>query len=473
MRRPLFLATVIFCLPAAAAIEGTHLLAETGFAPIVRRSLPAVVNISSSKIVSKTETVPAPFLADPFLRQLFGDEFLHHLQGPHEEREQSLGSGVIISSNGYILTNDHVVDGAQHVKVVLNDNREFEARVIGCDPKTDIAVVKIAAEGLPVLRYGDSSKMEPGNFVLAIGDPFGLRQTVTLGIVSAVGREDVGIEDYEDFIQTDAAINPGDSGGALINSDGQLIGINTAILSGGGGSEGVGFAIPINMARQVMDQIFRNGRVIRAWLGVTTQPVTRGLASAFGLPGEPCGALVAEATPNSPAAKAGLTTGDIIFEMNGQRVADNHDLSLKIAMMAPGARAHLRVLRNRTQSEVQVTLAEQPAPPSKPEKVELVADTHTPASLMDSVDVVELTPGIAEHLRVAPATHGVAVAHLGPASLAAEAGLEPGDVIEQVNRRPVASVSQFNNAVHAAGNQPILLLVNHAGSLGFLLIERD
>jgi serine protease Do len=442
---------------------------QTGFAPIVKRCLPGVVNISSTRLIHKQGS-GSPLLSDPLFRQFFGDQFSGQIEKPREEREESLGSGVIVSADGYILTNEHVVDGATHIKVALQDQREFEAKVVGKDAPTDIAVLKVDATGLPVIPFGNSSKMAPGDFVLAIGDPFGVGQTVTMGIVSAVGRGDLGIEDYEDFIQTDAAVNPGNSGGALINARGELIGINTAILTGGGGSQGVGFAIPINLACQVMDQIMRNGRVIRAWLGVTLQPVTAGIAEAFGLPGGPHGALVAEIAPKSPAASAGLAVGDIILDLNGKRVPDSRDLSLRIAMMAPDSSIHLKVLRNGMEREMAATLIE--APSSKAQEA-AAAPAAAPMQLMDGVDVVELTPEIAEQLRLPAATSGVVVTDVDSASLAAEAGLEHGDVIEQMNHKPVSGVSQFQLAAHAAGNSPVLLLVNHGGKTRFLVVEPD
>jgi serine protease Do len=477
MRWRRFPAAAILCLPAFAAAPANTVITgpayrlslETSFAPVVRRCLPAVVNVSSTRLVRKASN--SPILSDPFFRELFGERFLHQLQAPREEREESLGSGVIVSPDGYILTNDHVVDGADHVKVTLDDHREFEARIVGRDSKTDIAVLKVGATKLPVLPLGDSSRMQPGDFVLAIGDPFGLSETVTMGIVSAIGRGNLGIEDYEDFIQTDAAINPGNSGGALIDANGTLIGINTAILSGGGGSQGVGFAIPIDMARQVMDQILKNGRVIRAWMGMVTQPVTPAIADAFHLSGEPRGALVADVAPDSPAAKAGLATGDIVLEMNGRALPNARDLSLRVAMMAPGSTIRVRALRGGTEREIPVTLAEQPSEPR--ERKAPVVVSAAPRSLLDGVDIAELTPDVSGQLHLPAATAGVVVGGVDSASLAAEAGLKPGDVIEQVNHRPVSNIPGFETAVRAAGSSPLLLLVNRGGTTQFLVIEPE
>ncbi len=476
MRGKLFAMAVLLAqaplaVAAAPAADGGppyRISLQGGFAPVVKRCLPAVVNVSSSKIV-RTQASASPFLSDPFFQQFFGDQFLRQFQVPSEERELSLGSGVIVTPDGYTLTNNHVIAGATHVKVALADQREFEARVVGKDAETDIAVLKVDAQNLPAIPFGDSARMQPGDFVLAIGNPFGLSQTVTMGIVSAVGRGNLGIEDYEDFIQTDAAINPGNSGGALINGNGQLIGINTAILSGdSGGNQGVGFAIPIDMARQVMDQIVRSGHVIRAWLGVTTQPVTPQNSQAFGLSGQPYGALVGDVTANSPAARAGLATGDIILEINGRRVPDSTNPNLSVAMMAPGTAVRFLVPRNGAEQAMPVSLGEEPAAPQSRQTAP--AEPEQPAPLLDGVRVENLTPDIAAGLGLPPTIHGVVVAGVDSASLAAAAGLEEGDVIEQVNRTPIAGMLELRNAVRAAGQRSIVLLVNHRGTTRFLVI---
>src|SRR5215510_11832331 len=272
---------------------------EQGFSPVVKSSAPSVVNISSSRIVRSPEGGPeAPFLNDPFLKRFLGPDFMRQFRVPRERREHSLGSGVIVNSAGYVLTNNHVIEGATDITVVLSDNREMDGKIVGTDPGTDIAVVKIPTDHLAVLPFADSSKVEVGDIALAIGNPFGLGRTVTMGIVSAIGRGGLGIEDYEDFIQTDAAVNPGNSGGALVNTRGELIGINTAILSPSGGNLGIGFAVPVSLARDVMDQIVRTGKVTRAWLGVALQDVTSDVAETFHL-GKPRGALVADVEKRS------------------------------------------------------------------------------------------------------------------------------------------------------------------------------
>lgn len=463
----------VLALPLVANPAGTEsasrLTFETGFAPVVKRSLPAVVNVSSSKIVRGGGDEDAPDI-DPALGQFFGGDLPHVFQ--QRKREESLGSGVIVRSDGYILTNEHVIEGAGYIKVGLGDQREFQARVVGSDPKTDIALLKVNATGLPTLPLGDSSRMQPGDFVLAIGNPFGLSQTVTMGIVSAVGRGNLGIEDYEDFIQTDAPINPGNSGGALINVNGQLVGINTALLSGAGGFQGVGFAIPVNEARDVMDRILKNGRVIRAWVGITTQPVTPGIAESFGLRGQPRGALIAQVTPDSPASRAGLETGDIILAVNGKPVVNNDELSLTVSLSAPGSTIHLTVLRNRGEREIPVTLGEEPVKP--PETGEANRAMAAPAGLLGGVDVADLTPELAHSLSVPAGTRGVVVTGLDPAGWALAAGLERGDVIVQVNRRPVANALEFSAAAHAAANSAhALLFVYHKGNTRYLVVEPE
>ena len=311
-----------------------------GFAAVLKPAVAAVVNISSSRLV-KTDAGDQGAFSDPFFRQFFGDRF----GAPKEQREQSLGSGVIVSRDGYIITNSHVVEGASKVQVYLSDKRELNGRVVGSDQKSDIAVVKIDGNNFPTLPLGNSSQAQIGDLVFAIGNPFGVGQTVTMGIVSATGRGNLGIEDYEDFIQTDAAINPGNSGGALVSTSGQLIGINTAILSRSGGNQGIGFAIPVNMVHQVMDQMLQHGKVVRGWVGLGIQDVTPAIAKAFSL-SEPRGVLVGDVSPSGPAAKAGLTKGDIVLSMNGEPVVDTHSFRLKVASTAPGSAVTLRVLRS-------------------------------------------------------------------------------------------------------------------------------
>jgi serine protease Do len=454
--------------PAAQTAQGQGQVSfAEGFAPVVARALPAVVNISSSKKVKTESGATSPFFSDPFFRQFFGNQFGQQFQGPRERLEKSLGSGVIVSPDGYILTNNHVVEGATDVKVSLSDKREFKAKIIGTDKKTDIAVLKIEASGLPTLVLGDSDKVRPGEFVLAIGDPFGVGETVTMGIVSATGRGNLDIEDYEDFIQTDAAINPGNSGGALIDTRGELVGINTAILAGGGGgNQGIGFAIPINLARQIMGQILKTGHVVRGYLGVLIQPVTPGLAKAFGL-SEVEGALVGDVNADSPASRAGLQKGDVIVALNGVPVRDSLELRLKVAQMAPGTDVKVGIVRNGEHKDVTVKLGE------LKEQAQASPSTGGESGPLAGVKVENLTPDIANQIGVPPGTIGVVIDEVASASPAAQAGLARGDVIEQVNHQPVPNAGAFDRAVREADNKPVLLLVNHQGATSFVVIEPE
>lgn len=434
---------------------------KNSYAPVVKNVLPSVVNISSSKVVKAGPGMDGRL--DPFFQQFFGDEGGPFHAIPKERREKSLGSGVIVSPEGYILTNNHVVDGATDVQVTLSDKREFQAKVIGTDPKTDIAVLKIDASNLKPITLGDSSKVEVGDTALAIGDPFGVGQTVTMGIISAKGRGNLGIEDYEDFLQTDAPINPGNSGGALVNDRGELVGINTAILShGSGGNEGIGFAIPVNLAHQVMDQILTNGKVVRAYMGILPQDLTPEMAKAFGEK-EARGVVVGDVTPNSPAQEAGLQRGDIILDVDGKLATDSNQLRMSISMMLPGSHIKIKVLRNGSEREMSLKLAEMPTERANVESDDADESTND----LQGVEVTNLTPHMAERLGLAPSTNGVVVANVDPSSKIADAGLRKGDVIQQVNRQPVKNVSEFQSAVKKAGSDP-LLLVNRQGRTMFI-----
>ena len=332
----------------------------TSLAPIIKEVSPSVVNIHTTKKV-KTMSPLMPYFDDPLFRQFFGDPRGGADQLPRERREQALGSGVILSEDGYILTNNHVVDGADEIKVSLADDKTtFDAKIIGKDSHTDIAVLKVDGQKLPAITLTDSDKLEVGDFVLAIGNPFGVGQTVTAGIVSAKGRGGMGIVDYEDFIQTDASINPGNSGGALVDAEGRLVGINTAILSRTGGNQGVGFAVPINLARYVMERLVTDGKVTRGYLGVMIQPVTADLAKEFKLKDQ-SGALVGEVTPKSPAEAAGLKDGDVIVEFKGKKVTDSRHLRLMVAQTAPDTKVTLKVIRDGDELTCTVKLGELPA----------------------------------------------------------------------------------------------------------------
>src|SRR5260221_3914246 len=434
---------------------------KMGFAPIVKQVLPNVVNISSSKVVrtpNQFEGMPT----DPFFQQFFGKRFGRGLAVPKQRREQSLGSGVIVSPEGYVLTNNHVVDGATDIKVTLSDKRELKAQIIGTDPKTDVAVLKLEGSSFPAITLGDSSKVQVGDYALAIGDPFGVGQTVTMGIVSAKGRGNLGIEDYEDFIQTDAPINPGNSGGALVNDRGELVGINTAILSGAsGGNQGIGFAIPINLARGVMGQILDHGKVTRAYLGIMVQDITPGISKAMNLK-DMKGVLVGDVSPEGPAKRSGVQRGDVILEVNGKPMDDSRQLRNTISMMDPTATVNLKLVRNGSPTDVTVKLGELPT-----DKEQAKSEQGSSEKALDGVTVENLDAQSARQLGLPAATTGVVVTDINPSSPLAAAGLRPGDVIQEVNHQPVKNVAQLEEAVRKAGGNP-LLLVNRKGTTLFI-----
>jgi serine protease Do len=463
-----------FGLVAHAAFQSGHVplkLADPNegpsrstMAPAAKVAMPSVVKISASKVVK----APAGFDGqemNPFEQFFGGSGGGRGFQPPRSHREGGLGSGVILSSDGYIMTNNHVVDSATDVRVTLPDRREFKARVIGSDPKTDIAVLKIDATNLPAITVGNSSKLQIGDTVLAIGNPYGVGQTVTMGIVSATGRAGLGIEDYEDFIQTDASINPGNSGGALVNDRGELVGINTAILApGSGGNQGIGFAVPVNLARQVLDQIASNGHVTRSYLGVTVQEVSPAIAKAIGLDG-PQGALVSDVTPNSPAQHAGLQSGDVILSMNGTPIAESNQLRMNISMMNPQQTVKLKVFRDGKTSEVTAKIEEMPG--NKAERAS--NDVKEGNSPLEGVSVDELDAQTSRQLGLSANTKGVVITEVDPASPAAAAGLKRGDVIQEVNRKPVTNTNELASALRKSSGES-LLLVNRGGNKSYLAL---
>jgi serine protease Do len=451
---------------------------RNSFAPVVKRVLPSVVTITSSRMV-KTGFQPGQDGGDdqlpPIFRQFFGDDFGQGQgQGngrqfrmmPRQQKETGLGSGVIVSPNGYILTNNHVVDHASTVTVIMPDKHEYKARVVGADPKTDIAVVKVDdARNMEPVTIGDSDKVQVGDYVLAVGNPFGIGKTVTMGIVSATGRANLGIEDYEDFIQTDAAINHGNSGGALVNDRGELIGINTAILANGSeGNQGIGFAVPVTVARNVMDQIIKNGKVTRAYLGVMAQEVTPAIARAF-KESEVRGALVGDVTPNSPAEKAGLQKGDIILDVNGKPVNGSAELRMHVSLMAPGTKVQVTVFRDGAQRTLPVTLAEMPTETAKADQPE----GGNSEDSLQGIQVENVNARTARQLGLSATATGVVVTNVDPNSKAAESGLKRGDVIQEVNHRAVRNTQDFESAMRSA-KDATLLLVNRQGSTMYLAV---
>jgi len=322
------------------------------YADAVAQAAPSVVNVFATRV---TRERPHPLFEDPLFQRFFGDE----LNRPRYKRENSLGSGVIVDSNGYILTNNHVIRGASEIQVVLRDGRQFPARIVGTDPESDLAVLQAAGGDLPIATLGHSEKLRVGDVVMAIGNPFGVGQTVTLGIVSATGRNQLGLTDFENFIQTDAAINPGNSGGALINASGEVVGINTAIFSDSGGSHGIGFAIPVKLARSVMTQIAAHGRVIRGWVGVSAQDMTPALAESLGIDSQ--GLLISGVLEDGPADKAGLAPGDLVMEVDGEQAVSSLRILKHIAAKRPGDTLSFRIERSGKPMELEVTVAERPA----------------------------------------------------------------------------------------------------------------
>jgi|SRR5579871_49071 len=462
-RVPVFIDTA----HAAAVSEGPL----TSFSPVVKRAMPAVVNISSSKVI-KAQQIPRGMFDDPMFRQFFGGR-VPEMQQPKSQRETSLGSGVIVSPDGYIITNNHVVDGATDVKVEFSNKEKYAAKIVGTDKYTDVAVLKIDKSGLPTLPFADSNRVQVGDVVLAIGEPFGLGGTVTMGIVSAKGRSLGGqIERYEDFIQTDAAINHGNSGGALIDTRGELIGINTAILSGdGGGSEGIGFAIPANLARNMMDQILKKGKVTRGFMGILPQELTPDMAKEFNMTNGH-GVLIAQVTPDSPAAKAGLKVGDVITTINNDPVEDVNSFRLAVAGFAPGTKVELKVNREGKTMDIPVTLTEynmeagngQSAPEGVPGKGE--------KGSLKGVSVEALTPEVRQEMQLPDGVKsGVVITDIDDDSPAATVGLQPGDLILQVNHKAVNSVAEFNSAVRAGSSKDsTLLLIRRGPGTSFVVV---
>ena len=436
------------------------------FAPVVKKAAPSVVNIYSTHIVH-IRPMRNPFFADPFFRQFFGDQFPNDGR-ERTRREQSLGSGVIVSPDGYILTANHVVDGADEIEVAIaNNKKEFTARVVGTDPPTDVAVLKIDAKDLPAITLGDSDQLEVGDIVLAIGNPFRVGQTVTMGIVSALGRSGLtGFNQYQNFIQTDAAINPGNSGGALVDAEGRLVGINTAIISSTRGSEGVGFAVPINMARRVMELLIAGGKVTRGNLPILLQDITPRLANSLDLPDQK-GALVSDVFPNTPAEKAGIKSGDVIIGFNDKNITDVHSFQLAVSECAPGSSAEVKLLHNGRPETVTLTLTELPgevAPSGNDQKKPASANSTIDA--LAGVTVSDLEPEVRRQLGMPAGAQGALVAEVEQASNSAEAGLQYGDVIMEINRQPV---SNSGDAVklgrQARGDQILLKIWRRQGDL--------
>jgi serine protease Do len=440
------------------------------FAPIVEKVAPSVVTVFTTQTVSRG-LAPFPF-SDDTLRQFFGGQLP---RGQGKQTLQGLGSGVIVSPDGYILTANHVVSGAEEIMVGLGTElRKYKAKKVGTDPGTDVALLKIDEKNLPALAFADSEKARAGDIVLAIGNPFGLRQTVTMGIISAVGRGGMGIVDYENFIQTDAAINMGNSGGALVDTEGRLLGINTAIFTRTGGSQGVGFAIPANLARDVMQSLREKGRVVRGYIGTSVQTLTPELAEAMKLKGEATGALVGEVVPKSPSEKAGMKTGDVITSVNGKKVNDARELRLMIGSMAPGTKVQIAVNREGQKKMFAVELAEMPAAAAEQAPEALPEESAQPekSTVFGGIAVADITDDIRSTLNLSKDIQGAVIAQIDTESPAAKAGLREGDVIQEVNKQPVKNAKDL--VVISKKLKPtekILMRVYSQGRSGYVALE--
>ncbi len=429
---------------------------------------PSVVNISTTSTVSMQENQFGDLFNDPLLKKFFGDQFDGHGgggggQGPKKKfKSSSLGSGVIVSENGYILTSNHVVKGAEDIKVTLYDKRELKGKIVGTDPRTDLAVIKIDAKDLPVAKIGESAKLKAGDVVLAIGAPFGLNASITMGIVSAVGRSNVGIADLEDFIQTDAAINPGNSGGALVNTLGEVIGVNTAIFSTSGGYMGIGFAVPSDMAKAVMESIIKQGKVIRGWLGVSIQDLTPELSKSLGIK-QQNGALVADVVKDSPADKAGMRRGDVVTEFNKKSVENATMLRNLVSSAAPGTKAEVKFVRDGKEQSTTVTLSE-----FKEKKAVKKMQYN---NVLKGVTVQEVNTTLRDKLDLPPNAAGVVVTEVAQDS-PAQGALQQNDVILEVNRKEIAGLNDYDQVVSKIGeNDNVLLLIYREGGTIYVTLR--
>lgn len=459
--------------PAATAVASpVAALPTNGFTEVAKAVTPAVVNITTimTEKVADGRSMPdelrdrmEEFFGGP--NGPFGPRGFRGPQTPEPRghRGGGQGSGVIVSPDGYVLTNNHVIDGAREVTVTLPDKREFQGKIVGTDPKTDLAVVKIEGQNLPAVAWGDASRLQVGEYVLAVGNPFGLNSTVTLGIVSALGRGRMGITQYEDFIQTDAAINPGNSGGALVNTKGELVGINTAIFSQSGGYQGVGFAVPTSMSKPIYESLIKTGKVVRGFLGIGIQDLNQDLAKSFGIK-DAKGAIVSNVKEDGPADQGGLKQGDVIISYQGSPIEEAVVLQRMVTRTPVGTKVPVKVMRDGHEKELTITIGEQPDT-IKTAKAESGEKDYAFAG----VAVQDLDKDQAKELGIKGKAQGVVVTSVEPDSGADRAGLLPGDVIREINRQPVKSVKEFekvSSAVKKGDN--VLILINRRGNALFL-----
>jgi len=435
------------------------------FVNVVKKAKPAVVHIKVEKTTKRNyqgRQGTEEMFNHPFFEQFFGPQFRQKQQQQQPKQQEytqrGQGSGFIINKKGFILTNNHVVEGADSIKVTLSDKREFTATVVGTDPQSDVALIKIDnAVNLPVLPLGDSSKLDVAEWVIAIGNPFGLSQTVTVGVVSATGRSSIGLNDYENFIQTDAAINPGNSGGPLINARGEAVGINTALFSKTGGYMGIGFAIPINMAKSIEKQLKEHGKVTRGWLGVVIQNVDKDLADSFGLK-KAGGILVSEVQKDSPASAAGIKRGDVIIELDGEVLNDVSHLRNRVALISPKSKTVLLVIREGREKKIQVTIGHQPSDFNKQVSTKGVKSLEEYGLTMQ-----ELTKELAERFDY-EADSGLIVSNVEQGSTAAKAGMKPGQLVEEVNKIPVSNLTDLGKVLSETSESGKILLRVRSGN---------
>jgi len=468
LRKKIFMVLVIILFLAFGL--GQNALAKKGipdsFAGLAAKQAHVAVNISTTKTIKSVQRL-SPFQGREF-KNFFGDEFFRHFFGQIPEgkmKQRSLGSGVVVSGDGYILTNNHVVADADEILVTLSDQKKCEAKIVGKDPKTDLALIKIKTKNtIPAARLGDSDKLRVGDWVVAIGNPFGIGTTVTAGIVSAKGRV-IGAGPYDNFIQTDASINPGNSGGPLFNLEGELIGINTAIVAPSGGNVGIGFAIPINMAKSVMPQLKERGKVIRGWLGVSIQVVTQEIKEKFGLKSEE-GALIGEVTKGSPADKGGLKRGDVIINFDGKKVKAMKILPAMVADTPVGKEVEILIIRKGKEKRLTIKIGE------------LKEETRMAATIPGieegfGLSVQELTPELAESLSL-KGEKGVVISGIKKGSPASDAGLQRGDLIQEIEHEPIENLSDYKRIMkESSSKKQILVVIKHKGHSRYVVLKRE